>query len=107
VRYPDSPASTTHNLEKLSNALNSGREGRNSLALALLHSQPYAELSTVASDLILVEGDITEFNNPKDGSGSLEGSIHGNYHNIIGGRRGHMSHPSVAAFDPVFWFHHW
>lgn len=104
MRYPDSLTSTTHNLKELSNALNSGREGRNSLALALIHSQPYAKLSTVASDK-LAEGDMTIFSS-KDGSGSLEGSIHGNYHNLIGGS-GHMSTPSLAAFDPVFWFHHW
>ena len=22
-------------------------------------------------------------------------------------QRGHMSDPQVAAFDPLFWFHHW
>jgi hypothetical protein len=38
-------------------------------------------------------------------SGSLEG-IHGSYHGIIGGPGGHMSKVPVAAFDPVFWFHH-
>lgn len=38
--------------------------------------------------------------------GSLEG-IHNQYHGIIGGFAGHMSRVPVAAFDPVFWFHHW
>lgn len=104
MRYPDDLTSTTHNLKGLSDALNSGREGRNTLALALIHSQPYANLSTVASDK-LEKGDMTIFSS-QDGSGSLEGSIHGNYHNLIGGP-GHMSTPSLAAFDPVFWFHHW
>lgn len=40
-----------------------------------------------------------------ENSGSLEG-IHGSYHVIIGGPGGHMSKVPVAAFDPVFWFHH-
>jgi tyrosinase len=39
-------------------------------------------------------------------SGSIEG-IHGQYHGLIGGTAGHMSQVPVAAFDPVFWFHHW
>ncbi|KZS90427.1 Di-copper centre-containing protein [Sistotremastrum niveocremeum HHB9708] len=37
---------------------------------------------------------------------SLE-SIHNNIHNSVGGPNGgHMSSPAVAAFDPIFWFHH-
>jgi tyrosinase len=39
-------------------------------------------------------------------SGSLE-SIHGAYHFFIGGISGHMSSVPIAAFDPVFWIHHW
>ncbi|KAH7403824.1 hypothetical protein BKA64DRAFT_461089 [Cadophora sp. MPI-SDFR-AT-0126] len=105
VRYPADSNSTTHDLPELSNALNSGREGRNSLALALIHSQPYGRLETVASDF-LAEGDLTIFSSRAEGSGSLEGSIHGNYHVLIGGQGGHMSTPILAAFDPVFWFHH-
>ena len=104
MRWPDTLTSTTHNLKALSDALNSGREGRSSLALALIHSTPYGKFSTVASDK-LEKGDMTTFSSP-EGRGSLEGSIHGNYHNLIGGN-GHMSTPSLAAFDPVFWFHHW
>ncbi|MCJ1404105.1 hypothetical protein MMC11_007330 [Xylographa trunciseda] len=38
------------------------------------------------------------------GSGSIE-SLHDNYHNYLGGPA-HMGDPRVAAFDPVFWFHH-
>ncbi|KAK3069337.1 hypothetical protein LTR53_012400 [Teratosphaeriaceae sp. CCFEE 6253] len=39
---------------------------------------------------------------------SLEG-WHDNIHNLVGsgkGKSGAMSDPSVAAFEPVFWFHH-
>ncbi|KAL2845414.1 common central domain of tyrosinase-domain-containing protein [Aspergillus pseudoustus] len=39
---------------------------------------------------------------------SLE-AIHNAIHGYVGGRDtlvGHMGDPSVAAFDPIFWFHH-
>lgn len=40
-------------------------------------------------------------------NGSVE-SLHDDYHgNCGGGRGGHMSHVPAAAFDPVFWLHHW
>ena len=49
-------------------------------------------------------------------SGSIEG-LHGTYHIMVGGwndeaidskkKTGHMSSVPVAAFDPVFWMHHW
>lgn len=51
-------------------------------------------------------------------SGSIEG-LHGTYHIMVGGwddiaaskkqaaGSGHMSSVPVAAFDPVFWMHHW
>jgi tyrosinase len=47
----------------------------------------------------------------KGSSGSLE-DIHGTYHGLIGGPMdqgvlGHMATVPVAAFDPIFWFHHW
>ncbi|ETS85736.1 hypothetical protein PFICI_03761 [Pestalotiopsis fici W106-1] len=38
-------------------------------------------------------------------SGSLE-CIHGSYHVCSGGTQGHMSEVLLAAFDPIFWFHH-
>ena len=37
--------------------------------------------------------------------GSLE-DIHNEIHDKTGGN-GHMSALEVAAFDPVFWLHHW
>jgi tyrosinase len=39
------------------------------------------------------------------GWGSLE-DIHNAVHDYVGGT-GHMGDPSIAAFDPIFWFHHW
>jgi hypothetical protein len=62
------------------------------------------------------EGDYSDYINfaskgkRRDGipgtSGSLEGTIHDAYHGITGGG-GHMTRTSVAAFDPIFWIHHW
>jgi hypothetical protein len=83
------------------------------MMIKLLNSPLYAQLKTVATDAVLQRGDITDVpgmfrpdvDNP-EGVGNLEGTIHGNYHVLIGGN-GVMSNPSVAAFDPVFWFHHW
>lgn len=54
-------------------------------------------------------------------TGSIEG-VHDNYHCYLGGSKvdpasdpkdpdlikiGHMMAVPIAAFDPVFWFHHW
>lgn len=52
-------------------------------------------------------------------TGSIEG-VHDNYHCYLGGwdpeklkqgakffKIGHMMCVPIAAFDPVFWFHHW
>jgi len=116
VRHPKDLTSNTHDLKSLSNSINSGRQSRTVLMLKLLNSPPYRSLSTVASDR-LEEGDVTFAPNVDEktqsnaqGSGSLEGSVHGTYHLLIGGMnavRGHMTDPTIAAFDPVFWFHHW
>jgi tyrosinase len=32
--------------------------------------------------------------------------IHNNIHNFSGGN-GYLGNPSTAAFDPLFWLHHW
>jgi len=36
---------------------------------------------------------------------SLE-SIHNNLHGFAGGS-GYLGHPATAAYDPLFWLHHW
>lgn len=56
------------------------------------------------------------FVNPLFGAtGSIEG-VHDNYHCYLGGfdlsqekniKIGHMMCVPIAAFDPIFWFHHW
>jgi tyrosinase len=33
--------------------------------------------------------------------------IDNNIHSWIGGKGSHMSQMPVAAFDPIFWLHHW
>ncbi|OAP60301.1 hypothetical protein AYL99_05303 [Fonsecaea erecta] len=121
VRYPRSKDSKYHDVQQLSDALNSGREGRASMMLDILDpgSTRYPRLGDVASDSVLREGDLTQTGLskgtagilPRDGNGrpasygSIE-ALHGNYHTLMGGPNGHMSSPSVAAFDPVFWLHH-
>jgi hypothetical protein len=37
----------------------------------------------------------------------LEGSLHGQFHVTTGGPGGDMSDTSGAAFDPIFYLHHW
>ena len=75
------------------------------------NSTRYPDLNDVASDLVLREGDLTRVGMTREkGRAATYGSIealHGNYHILLGGANGHMSHPSIAAFDPVFWLHHW
>lgn len=110
VRHPTDIESETHDLKAMSDSLNSGRQGRTTMMIKLLNSKPYQDLSVVASDR-LKQGDLTKTKDvpdpdTRDGMGSLEGTLHGNYHGLIGGD-GVMGDPRVAAFDPVFWFHHW
>lgn len=45
------------------------------------------------------------FSNMADGADSLEGP-HGYVHVIVGGTNGHMTSIELAAFDPIFYFHH-
>lgn len=45
------------------------------------------------------------FGQPVTDYPSLE-YIHNNMHGFIGGS-GYMGDPATAAFDPIFWLHHW
>lgn len=56
--------------------------------------------------------------NAKDYAFDSAENIHDNMHGWCGGERtalddngvallGHMSHVPMAAFDPIFWLHHW
>ncbi|KAK1753621.1 hypothetical protein QBC47DRAFT_430447 [Echria macrotheca] len=110
LRWPTSTTQTEHDLPALSESLNKARQATITTFFDLITTAPYATLASVASDRLLATGDLTSFEKLDEtktkivGSGSIEG-FHGNYHNFIGGK-GHMSDISVAAFDPVFWFHH-
>lgn len=46
-----------------------------------------------------------QFGQPTQNYPSLEG-IHNNIHNFSGGS-GYLGTPATAAFDPLFWVHHW
>lgn len=92
-RYPAS----SDPVSDLNQVLNSAsvREAGASQALNMISDPAYATYASFATDSAS-EGP----------AGSLEG-IHNNYHVNIGGQGGHMSEVPVAAFDPIFWLHHW
>jgi tyrosinase len=75
--------------------LNQAREGEVQYVLNMMGATEYRRFTVVADQ---------GFTTGSSASGSLEG-IHGRYHGHIGGN-GHMGQVAVAAFDPVFWFHH-
>ena len=94
VRYPTSSNPLDGDLNQLNQVLNSQRESNTGLILNMISDQVYNVYEEFATD------------SANEGpSGSLEG-IHNDYHGLIGGG-GHMSSVPIAAFDPVFWLHHW
>ncbi|KAK3319425.1 hypothetical protein B0H66DRAFT_603970 [Apodospora peruviana] len=109
LRCPNSRTSTVHNALQLSYNLNANREDECDMLLALMQDQIYTKFTTIASDTQLARGDTGpgDMTSPDRirGNGSLEG-IHNTFHGHIGGDVGHMGTPTVAAFDPVFFFHH-
>ena len=106
------------NTKVMSDTLNSGREARCSYSLDLLNSKPYMETWQVTTDNKLAQGQLFNVKLTKgipfvdrqgtqrvQGSGSIE-DLHNKFHVLIGGR-GVMGNPLVAAFDPIFFIHHW
>ncbi|KAM7189411.1 hypothetical protein V8F20_010141 [Naviculisporaceae sp. PSN 640] len=87
----------SHGVDQLRYNLNVNVQSGVSLLIDMMKDTKYRRFDAVGSDQ-LVRGDFAP-------SGSLEGSIHGQYHNLIG-YGGVMDNPRFAAFDPVFWFHH-
>ncbi|KAK0663837.1 Tyrosinase [Lasiodiplodia hormozganensis] len=85
--------------DELDAALNKDREPEVQTLLDLIELQPYADYRNFATSVPAGGSD-----QEAPPSGSLE-SWHGAYHVLVGGA-GHMSRVPVAAFDPVFWFHH-
>lgn len=76
--------------------LNMARESSNTLFNTMVQDPAYRFYSDFCTN---------SFGGSSGGKGSLE-NIHNNYHRRIG-CRGHMGQTSIAAFDPVFWIHHW
>lgn len=100
------------NFDTLSAALNNQRESMISLTLNLLQNPSYNKYINFAS----TQARLVRVNDPRGGppkwslpsgdpKGSLE-NLHNTYHGACGGQ-GHMSRVPVAAYDPIFWFHHW
>lgn len=80
-------------LFELNMILNKMREPKTDYSMVMMEQTPLFGFATAAGE------------NLKGWTSSLE-SMHGDYHVIVGGPGGHMSKVPVAAFDPVFWFHH-
>lgn len=95
VRYPTKVGDIKGSVIDLNAKLNKQRESRLLNILDMIENRVYGNYATFASS-----------SRTPGPSGSLE-AIHGAYHLNIGGTSGHMSSVPIAAFDPVFWIHHW
>lgn len=102
VRHPRDSQQELSDELKANAVLNRNRESAVTNILDMIagddrggRPDPYNSYATFASAAVT-----------QGASGNLE-DLHGNYHVIVGGTAGHMSHVPVAAFDPVFWMHHW
>lgn len=102
-QYPNS-------LERLNQAVNEVREDAVRIALVMMEDGPYSPYAQMATNKTTATDPIYG----DDASGSLE-DVHNGMHNFIGGDPykkenrsiGHMMEVSTAAFDPIFFFHHW
>ena len=97
-----------NSIDRLNQSVNEYREDGIRLSLVLMEDGAYNRYENMATGRRPAQ-------KPLDGtipSGSLE-AVHNAYHWHIGGdpfretTDGHMSSVPVAAFDPIFWFHHW
>lgn len=94
-------------IQRLNAVMNKDRENRNTTFLYFLTDwyDTYQKFSNNGAKVTKPDGTVE----PHSG---LE-QLHGGYHITIGGYSqartlgGHMSRVPVAAFDPVFWLHHW
>ncbi len=82
----------------LNTVLAQRRESEVETLLNLFYLPYYKEYSIFSNKAVDATGRPTVF-------GSVEG-LHDDYHGHCGGI-GHMGRVPVAAFDPVFWLHHW
>lgn len=97
VRWPG----FTIPVDSLNGAINEQREDTIRLSLNFVENGPYDDYKTYAT----AGTSFTDHFDGKTASGSLE-SVHGMYHGSIGWG-GHMGSVTTAAFDPIFWLHHW
>jgi tyrosinase len=101
IRYPANRFSRWDPLTAVSAAMNEVREESIRLSLLFIENGAYSNYETYATNGTTARDQF----DGQTASGSLE-SVHGNYHVFIGGS-GHMSSVPTAAFDPIFWLHHW
>lgn len=97
----------------MNNNLNKIREDEMRASLSMIEAGAYSNFLAISTTGVIIKGADPDTNKIlQDNTGSLEG-LHNNYHVYVGGfsgndsNTGHMSCVPVAAFDPVFWIHHW
>lgn len=111
LRYGGNDEST---VSALNSNLNKIREDEMRASLSMIEAGGYSNFRAFSTAGVLIKGadpdDTTQI--LQENTGSLEG-LHNNYHVYVGGfsgdnsNTGHMSCVPIAAFDPVFWIHHW
>lgn len=104
ARYPIAQKGTVGSQTMQSYVLNKQREEGVKSIVNMIRNDAYANYATFSNNHL-----------SQGASGSLE-DVHNSYHLAIGGSpnrgdpfkgQGHMSFVPVAAYDPVFWIHHW
>ncbi|KAF5586322.1 tyrosinase precursor (monophenol monooxygenase) [Fusarium pseudocircinatum] len=104
IRYGGSDEKATQSMNE---KLNSVREDRVRLCLALIEDEVYRNFRTFATNAVLPKAKEKLESTLERPSGSIE-DLHNGYHGTIGGSggSGHMSWIETSAFDPIFWMHH-
>ncbi|MCJ1439065.1 hypothetical protein MMC27_008456 [Xylographa pallens] len=101
----------------MNQALNMIREDEMRSSLVMIDKGQYSNFRNFSTNGVMMQrpdpDDLSKI--LEKNTGSLEG-LHNNYHVYIGGftgtrqdiktKTGHMTCVPIAAFDPVFWFHH-
>lgn len=93
-------------MERMNKKLNQHRENRIRICLALMEDEVYRNFRTFATNAVFPKPNENPKATLERASGSIE-DFHGAYHVIIGNDDGHMGSIASAAFDPIFWMHHW
>lgn len=97
----------------MNNSLNKIREDEMRACLSMIEQGGYSNFYAFSTAGVVIKGTDPDTSQIlQENTGSVEG-LHNNYHVYVGGfsgsdsNTGHMSCVPVAAFDPVFWIHHW